>query len=58
VADEDRSAAMSTWTREVQAVGGTAAVLWHPHTLAPDYGWEPGLRQLLSLMPDGASRDR
>lgn len=53
VADEQRAAAMSTWTREVQAVGGTAAVLWHPHTLAPDYGWEPGLRQLVSLMSGG-----
>jgi hypothetical protein len=57
VADEQRLSAMSTWTQEVQAVGGTAAVLWHPHTLAPDYGWEPGLRQLHSLMTSGDVRD-
>jgi hypothetical protein len=53
VAHEQRPAMMATWTREVQAVGGTAAVLWHPHTLASDYGWEPGLRQLITLMAGG-----
>lgn len=35
---------------EVILVHGKVAVLWHPHTLASDYGWEMGFRDLLSLV--------
>jgi len=32
------------------AVGGQAAVLWHPHTLSRDYGWRDGFDELIAQM--------
>lgn len=35
------------WLSEIAAVGGQAAVLWHPHTMSSDYGWRAGYLELL-----------
>ena len=44
----DRRAQISRWLTEVQAVGGVASVLWHPHSLDPDYAWKEGFIELLN----------
>jgi hypothetical protein len=33
----------------VHAVGGEAAILWHPHTLSTDYGWQSGFQEMLEM---------
>lgn len=43
----ERRAALKHWLSEVVAVGGQAAVLWHPHTISDDYGWQEGFHDLL-----------
>ncbi len=48
--DLEREANMSEWINEIKFVKGDSAVLWHPHTLANDYGWENGFLQLLKLI--------
>jgi hypothetical protein len=35
---------------EVRAVGGEAAILWHPHTLSTDYGWQGGFEEMLEVV--------
>ena len=35
---------------EVRAVGGEAAILWHPHTLSKDYGWQKGFEEMLEVV--------
>ena len=42
-----REAAVRRWIGEVIDVRGTASVIWHPHTLSPDYGWRGGFLMLL-----------
>jgi hypothetical protein len=38
----------STWLiNECESVGGTMAMLWHPHSLSADYGWRPGFVELV-----------
>ena len=48
--DLEREANMSEWINEIKFVKGDSAVLWHPHTLTNDYGWENGFLQLLKLI--------
>jgi len=52
-ADHDEKSRAETLRRlvdQVVAVGGTAELLWHPHTLARDYGWSGGFRQSLATL--------
>lgn len=44
----ERKRAMEALLSEVHAVHGVATVLWHPHTLSPDYGWQQGFADLLA----------
>ena len=44
---EERVDAMRMLLKEIVAVGGEAAVLWHPHTLSRDYGWKEGFLQFI-----------
>ena len=45
-----RRDAMRRIVGEVRAVHGEATVLWHHHTLGPDYGWGEGFRELLEVV--------
>lgn len=49
----ERPREMRRWIDEVRAVCGVATVLWHPHTLSPDYGWRPGFEELLAILSRG-----
>ena len=46
----ERQAALRKWLEEIVAVGGEAALLWHPHTITADYGWREGFQELLSCL--------
>jgi hypothetical protein len=50
-----RRAALKHWLSEIVAVGGQAAVLWHPHTISADYGWREGFQDLLDEL-EGVAR--
>jgi len=50
MSDIDRQSAIQTWLREVEDVNGQIAVLWHPHTLTKDYGWNQGFQVLLETL--------
>lgn len=47
---EERHQVMSRLIDEIWQVGGVASILWHPHTLSPDYGWADGYQDLLGIM--------
>jgi len=53
--DDGRAAAIRRWIGEVLEVGGTASVIWHPHTLSPDYGWRQGFRMLLDAISNASA---
>ncbi|MDB2364860.1 hypothetical protein N9V98_03230 [Luminiphilus sp.] len=46
----ERIASMTAYVREIHAVRGAAAVLWHPHTLASDYAWGEGYGDLINIL--------
>ncbi|MCI0627215.1 MAG: hypothetical protein L0387_37140 [Acidobacteria bacterium] len=50
--DASRYRSFKYWLDEIKAVCGTASVVWHPHVLSRDYGWENGMRDFLSLMTE------
>lgn len=45
--EAERGAEIGRWIGEIEAVGGEASLLWHPHVMQEDYGWGPGYTQLL-----------
>jgi len=47
---EARRALIGRLLGEVASVGGEAAILWHPHTLASDYGWRDGFAETLDAI--------
>ncbi len=49
---ESRRRAVTHWVEECRAVCGQVAVLWHPHTLTPDYGWRAGLEELIDKIAE------
>jgi len=48
--ENDRRVSIEKWMQECKFVGGQIAVLWHPHTLASDYGWRQGFETLLEMI--------
>ena len=48
--DAERRSQLNKWITEITYVHGSAAVLWHPHTLARDYGWSDGFSDLLNIL--------
>jgi len=47
VADRAKPVAAASLVAECHSVGGTMAMLWHPHSLSADYGWRPGFVALV-----------
>lgn len=47
---EARGRRLRHFVDEVRAVGGEAAILWHPHTLSTDYGWQSGFEEMLEVV--------
>jgi hypothetical protein len=50
--DDGRRREIDHWINELRAVGGTASILWHPHTLGPEYGWKTGFLALLHRLSE------
>ena len=48
--DVTREQIITNLVKECEIVHGSAAFLWHPHTLASDYGWSNGFEMLLDLV--------
>lgn len=46
----DRRLTIERLIKEVFIVKGKVAVVWHPHTLAKDYGWREGFVELVSII--------
>jgi hypothetical protein len=46
----ERKIELERWVQEIRFVKGSAAVLWHPHTLSEDYGWRNGFVYLVDLI--------
>jgi hypothetical protein len=36
--------------QEVKTVSGAGQILWHPHTLSRDFGWDEGFEQICSIV--------
>ncbi len=45
-----RGKKLRQFVEEVRSVSGEAALLWHPHTLSTDYGWQEGFEELLEVV--------
>jgi hypothetical protein len=50
LAEVERQTCMARWLGEIKQVHGQVALLWHPHTLTRDYGWQIGFAELLAEM--------
>jgi hypothetical protein len=48
--ESERQTCLARWLNEIKQVHGRAALLWHPHTLSRDYGWQIGFDGLLAEM--------
>jgi len=51
----DQSAVIDKLISEIQLVGGQASIIWHPHTLGSDYGWESAFDMLLDRLGEEKS---
>jgi len=49
----ERHRDMHNWVEEVLGVGGQASVIWHPHSLANDYGWRSGFETFVGMIAGG-----
>ncbi len=54
----ERTTVIENLVEGVRGVGGTAAFLWHPQTLAAEYGWSQGFVSLLETLVPGRSGTR
>lgn len=50
LSDAERRDQMDYWLDECKTVHGEMAVLWHPHTLTKDYGWNVGFDELVQAI--------
>ncbi len=50
--EDGRLSEMRRWIDEVKAVGGTICVIWHPHALGDDYGWEAGFEAFIGMLAE------
>ncbi len=49
LSNEDRRKEFRHWMTEIRDVGGHCAILWHPHTLAADFGWKKGFLDCINI---------
>ena len=48
--DKKRRKIMARYINECRFVSGTVSLLWHPHSLSKDYGWEKGYYDCIELV--------
>ena len=48
----ERNEYMRNWIIECKEVHGTCSLLWHPHTLTKDYGWNEDFNMMLETISD------
>ena len=48
----ERNEYMRNWIIECKKVHGTCSLLWHPHTLTKDYGWDEDYNMMLEAISD------
>ena len=49
---EERREAIYKLISECRFVSGTASLLWHPHSLSKDYGWEKGYHECIEIVKE------
>lgn len=49
---DERDDTVKKLFKEIALVSGASAIIWHPHTLANDYGWRPQFERILIMMEE------